>query len=131
MKLLSLSCWRRIDYAAARRVRTGVYAAGGGCTNSNKRDTLSVSACHLLRVHPARVLEEDLQYPCAQVSKLRAEVAQFADIRNTLSFSADLLRDVTSQHIYSSYVAEHPDGGIGSGKYQIRGRSAAGAADGG
>lgn len=65
-----------------------------------------------------------------QLSKLRGEVAQFATIRDTLSFSADLLRDVTAQHIYSEYVAEHPGSGPGGRKYQKNGRAASGAADG-
>lgn len=75
-------------------------------------------------------LADTLQQQATEVSKLQAEVAQFADIRDTLSFSADLLRDITSQHIYSSYVSEHPNGD-GSRKYEQRGRSASGAADGG
>jgi len=65
-----------------------------------------------------------------QLSKLRGEVAQFATIRDTLSFSADLLRDVTAQHIYSEYVAEHPGSGPGGREYQKHGRAASGAADG-
>jgi hypothetical protein len=52
----------------------------------------------------------------------------FADIRDTLSFSADLLRDVTAQHIYNANVDGRPQG---SGKYQKRGRAASGAQDGG
>lgn len=52
----------------------------------------------------------------------------FADIRDTLSFSADLLRDVTAQHIYDANVDGRPQG---SGKYQKRGRAASGAHDGG
>ena len=52
----------------------------------------------------------------------------FADIRDTLSFSADLLRDVTAQHIYDANVNGRPQG---SGKYQKRGRAASGAQDGG
>ena len=55
-------------------------------------------------------------------------MAMFADIRDTLSFSADLLRDVTAQHIYDANVDGRPQG---SGKYQKRGRAASGAQDGG
>jgi hypothetical protein len=62
-----------------------------------------------------------------QVSRLRADVAQFADIRDTLSFSADLLRDVTAQHIYDTRVQERS---AGSATYEKRGRAASGAHDG-